>query len=159
VQLLRVVGDSSVDSELPFCAKGTYRGGPVGYLYPQRSFLAAEISLPRVMPYHGPSILPPSGTGKCVSCVARCSFADETIYSRGIVVFKYPLLPRERTFASSFLRSANFFPTFALPSFSLPHVSLSPPPLTSFFLSDFFIPPFRRTCLIHLPPLQLRGRS
>lgn len=34
---------------------------------------------------------PPSTSGKCISCVARCSFADDTIYSRYIVVFKYLL--------------------------------------------------------------------
>lgn len=61
VQLLRVVGDSSVDSELPFCAKGAYRGGPVEYLYPHRSLLAAEISLPRAMPYHGAFYSPTIG--------------------------------------------------------------------------------------------------
>lgn len=98
VQLQRVVGDSSVDSELPFCAKGTYRGDPVGlYLYPRRSFLTAEISLPLVMSDREEGgakglLLPHHQTGKCVSCVARCSFADGTIYSRGIVVFKYLLL-------------------------------------------------------------------
>lgn len=46
---------------------------------------------------------PPPTSGKCISCVARCSFADDTIYSRYIVVFKYLLTARWTSFTSLFL--------------------------------------------------------
>lgn len=140
----------------PFVRRGLTDEGPVGHLYPRRSFLAAELSLPRVMPDRGEGglLLPHHRTGKCVSCVARCSFADGTIYSRGIVVFKYPLLPRERTL-TEFLPPLIFSP---LSPFSLSRVSPSsflPRRASPLFLPDFFIPPFCRTRLIHLPLSQL----
>lgn len=94
-----VVGDSSLDSKLPFARARGLPVGPAGS--PCSSFSASSlleplpaasrsatsphggISPPRVREGSaGPPTTPHHLTGKCVSCVARCSFADGTIYSR-----------------------------------------------------------------------------
>lgn len=83
VQLLRVVGDSSVDSELPFCAKGAYRGGPVEYLYPHRSLLAAEISpYPAPCRIMGPSTPPPSDRQMRFLCSSLLVCGRDDLLSR-----------------------------------------------------------------------------
>lgn len=141
VQLLRVVGDSSVDSELPFCAKGTYRGGPVGYLYlyPHRSFLAVEISLPRAVPDQGggPSTPPPSDRQMRFLCSSLLVCGQDDLLSR-----------YSRIQISSLAARANprellpplrqFFPRFR-PSRCQASLRLAPP-LAPSLSPDFFIP-------------------
>lgn len=82
-----MVGDSSLDSELPFFSRGEGKGETLAWT-------PMGASSNRTVPSRaGSSLLYPGAPeasyrptiwpGKCVSCVARCSFADGTIYSRG----------------------------------------------------------------------------
>lgn len=115
-QLLRVVGDSSVDSELSF-ARGDLLWASFG------PYLSLPEPLAPLLPLHGgisPLLVVPRDrgllhphrlAGKCVSCVARCSFADGTIYSRysRTAVFKYLLAGANEISRASSSTAADFF--------------------------------------------------
>lgn len=118
-------------------------GASFNYAVPSRG--ARDLSSPFPGAPGGPPPPPTIWPGKCVSCVARCSFADGTIYSRGIVVFKYLLVPRERDPASCLRPFVLFDRLFSFLPRSLSSCSLSLP------FTDFFI--LRSACctrLIHL---------
>lgn len=113
VQLLRVVGDSSIDSELPFCAKGGLpaRALSVRHLYPHRSLLAAEISLPRAMPGSaGPSTPPPSARQMRFLCSSLLVCGRDDLLSRYKSYSN--ILSCRASEPSRAPSSANFFPAF-----------------------------------------------
>lgn len=110
-QLLRMVGDSSVDSELLlFCAKGIHRARipPALFLFP----LAVKSPLLVLCRTRG-LLLSHHLAGKCVSCVARCLFVDGTIYSR------YSRIQISACRASERARSRELLFCFALRRFLL----------------------------------------
>lgn len=155
VQLLRVVGDSSVDSELPFCAKGAYRGGPVEYLYPHRSLLAAEISpYPAPCRIMGPSTPPPSDRQMRFLCSSLLVCGRDDLLSR------YSRIQISSLAARASLREIlpplrQFFPCLRPTTASLPRVFPSRPTSRVFLFARFLYPPLCRARLIHLPPSQL----
>lgn len=102
VRLLRVVGDSSVDSaSKPPLAdlRGPY-GGPSG---PERAPYTPTIpSRGEISPLGSHTertrglLLPHQLAGKCVSCVARCSFVRTGRFTLAVYSYSNIFLPRAR---------------------------------------------------------------